>query len=144
MFERIKPISDAAGCVVYRHDHGAVPQILLIRDQYGRWTIPKGHLDPGETEEQAAAREVEEETGVTGTLGAFIGVIVYTVLKRREEYQKQVAFFLMHAMTYELTPQAAEGISAIGWFAPQGAIERVGYPQVREIVEQALRMLGAP
>jgi 8-oxo-dGTP pyrophosphatase MutT (NUDIX family) len=130
--------------VVYRADTGAAPQILLIRDQYGRWTIPKGHLDPGETEEQAAVREVREETGVVGDLGAFIGVITYQVTKRREAYQKQVAFFLMRAKTTELTPQASEGISAIGWFTPQEALERIGYPQVYEIVDQGLRMLSAP
>src|SRR5262249_17291528 len=59
----------AAGCVVYRYD-GRAPLVLLILDKYGRWTLPKGHLKAGEREEQAAMREVLEETAAPGTLSA--------------------------------------------------------------------------
>jgi 8-oxo-dGTP pyrophosphatase MutT (NUDIX family) len=49
-----------AGCVVYRRDGAGAPLVLLIYDKYGRWTLPKGHLEPGETEQAAAVREVFE------------------------------------------------------------------------------------
>src|SRR5262245_8978422 len=123
----------AAGCVAYRHDAGAL-LILLILDKYGRWTLPKGHLELGESEEQAAAREMLEETAVAGALGPLIGRISYTVVKNSRPRQKQVAFFLLRAADRHAAPQADEGIAAVEWFAPDAALALVGYPQVRELL----------
>jgi len=60
---------EAAGGVVLRGE-GAVPEVLIVhRVQHEDWSLPKGKLDPGERAEEAAAREVEEETGVRVELG---------------------------------------------------------------------------
>lgn len=132
----------AAGAIVYHHNaQSDTPQILLICDQYGNWTLPKGHLDPGETEEVAAQREVLEETGIDGELGAFVERISYTVHKKGRSFPKQVAFFLMRSESQHVTPQAEEGISAAEWFAPADALARVSYPQVRDVLAQGLHML---
>jgi 8-oxo-dGTP diphosphatase len=133
-------IRRAAGAVVYRSGSDAL-LILLIRDQYGRWTLPKGHLDPGESEEAAARREVYEETAVEGELGPLVDRIAYTVIKNDLPRAKQVAFFLLRATSNQATPQADEGITAAEWFAPAKALELIGYPQVRAVLEQALTML---
>src|SRR5215217_8001007 len=91
------PTKLAAGCVVYRYDAAGAPLLLLIHDKYGRWTLPKGHLEEGESEQAAARREVFEETGLAGEPGALVARIVYTVrTKRGLERLKQVAFFLLH------------------------------------------------
>jgi len=135
-------IDRAAGCVVYRRDRAGTPLVLLIYDKYGRWTLPKGHLEQGETDQSAALREVFEETGLTGELGPPIGSIGYTVLsKRGRPRPKQVAFFLMHAHGFEARPQHDEGISAVEWFAPAAALGQIGYPQIREVLARALEML---
>src|SRR3989304_2211891 len=55
-------VETSAGGVVFRCDPQA--QVLLIRDPYENWGLPKGHIEGGETPEQAAVREVEEETGL--------------------------------------------------------------------------------
>src|SRR5215813_14246972 len=107
-----RPIRRAAGCVVYRYDGSNQLLILLIHDQYGRWTLPKGHLKAGEREEQAATREVFEETGLTGELGPLITRIAYVVMHKGEQRDKQVTFFLMQAASAAATAQAEEGISA--------------------------------
>src|SRR5262245_43994297 len=130
----------AAGCVAYRRDGDAL-LILLILDKYGRWTLPKGHLEPGESEEQAAAREVFEETAVAGALGPLVGRISYTVVKNGRRREKQVAFFLLHAADRHVAPQADEGIAAVDWFAPDAALGLIGYPQVRELLARALEMI---
>ena len=136
------PTKLAAGCVVYRHDATGAPLLLLIHDQYGRWTLPKGHLEAGESEQTAAVREVLEETGLSGELGALVARIVYTVRsKRGMERLKQVAFFLLRADNSEAHPQAEEGISAAEWFAPEVALARIGYPQVRDVLARAVTML---
>ena len=137
------PTKFAAGCVVYRHDATGAPLLLLIRDKYGHWTIPKGHLEVGESEQAAAVREVLEETGLSGELGALVARIVYTVRSKRGlERLKQVAFFLLRADSSEVRPQAEEGISAAEWFAPEAALARIGYPQVRDVLAQAVTMLS--
>src|SRR5262245_60003383 len=86
----------AAGCIVYRYDRGPL-LILLIRDRYGRWTMPQGHLQPGESAAQAAVREVFEETPGDGALGPLVARIAYTVTKKGQPSPKQVTFFLLRA-----------------------------------------------
>jgi 8-oxo-dGTP pyrophosphatase MutT (NUDIX family) len=136
------PTKLAAGCVVYRHDPTGAPLLLLIHDKYGRWTLPKGHLEASESEQDIALREVLEETGVVGELGALVARIVYTVRSKRGlERPKQVTFFLLRADSFDVRPQAEEGISAAEWFAPEEALARVGYPQVRDVLTQAITML---
>jgi 8-oxo-dGTP diphosphatase len=131
----------AAGCVVYRYAATGV-LLLLIHDQYGRWTLPKGHLEPGESEREAAEREVREETGISGELGELVARVVYPVRSKRGlERLKQVAFFLLRADSAEARPQAEEGISAAEWFAPEEALVQIGYPQVRDVLAQAVAML---
>jgi 8-oxo-dGTP diphosphatase len=137
------PTKFAAGCVVYRHDATGAPLLLLIHDRYGRWTLPKGHLEEGESDQAAAVREVLEETGLAGELGALVARIVYTVRSKRGlERLKQVTFFLLCADGAEARPQAEEGIGAAEWFGPEEALARIGYPQVRDVLGQAVTMLS--
>ncbi len=127
----------AAGCIVYRDD-AAPPRMLLIRDQYGRWTVPKGHLEDGEDAVAAALRETQEETGVVGELGASLGEIRYTVTTRKGRlYEKRVAFFLLRATSYELTLQAEEGIDAASWLTLDEALALDGYDQVDDVLRLA-------
>jgi len=133
-------VKRAAGCVAYRYDGGAL-MILLIRDKYGRWTLPKGHLEPGESEAQAAVREVFEETAVDGVLGPLVTRIAYTVTKRGQPRPKQVAFFLLHAASSRAAPQAAE-VAAVEWFTPDAALALIGYAQVREVLAQAIELIA--
>jgi 8-oxo-dGTP pyrophosphatase MutT (NUDIX family) len=132
----------AAGCVVYRRDEAGALLVLLIHDKYGMWTLPKGHLEDGESEEQAALREVFEETNITGRLGPLVGRIEYVVRTKKGELRlKQVAFFLLHADGALASPQIDEGIRAAEWHAPAAALGLVGYPQAREVLSRAIEML---
>jgi 8-oxo-dGTP diphosphatase len=137
------PVKRAAGCIVYRYDEAGAPLVLLIHDKYNRWTLPKGHLKPGESEEAAASREVLEETGIDGELGPLVGRIAYIARSKSGALRhKEVAFFLMRAASAEATPQDDEGIRAAEWHAPAQALALIGYPQVRDVLAQALQMLA--
>src|SRR5262245_21717199 len=134
-------IKRAAGCVVYRYDAQGALWLLLIQDRYGKWTIPKGHLEDGETDAAAAVREVFEETGIHGELGSLIGQVEYHVLSKKGERRlKQVTFFLLRTTASTLSLQADEGIHAAEWLSPDAALARIDYPQVRDVLARALSM----
>ena len=133
-------IRRAAGCVVYRIEDGQ-PQFLLICDPYGRWTLPKGHLERDETAADAAIREVLEETGVHGQLGPLVEMISYRFNHRGRMIDKQVTFFLMQADAGDVRPQVSEGISAVAWYPAEEAFMLINYAQVRGVFQKALAML---
>jgi 8-oxo-dGTP pyrophosphatase MutT (NUDIX family) len=87
----------AGGGIVWRRGEGGGVEIVLVhRAAYNDWSFPKGKLDPGETEAQAALREVQEETGLRCRLGREVGTTAYRDPKRRP---KTVRY-------WEMTPTA--------------------------------------
>ena len=83
----------AAGGLVYRRDeHGAAEILLVHRPEYDDWSFPKGKLEPGESEEEAAAREVEEETGLRCRLDRELTTTRYRDARGRS---KTVRYWLM-------------------------------------------------
>jgi 8-oxo-dGTP pyrophosphatase MutT (NUDIX family) len=88
-----EPLVRAAGGVVRRRSKNGRTQYALVhRPRYDDWSVPKGKVDPGETDEEAALREVEEETGVRGTIGPELEATRYRDRKGR---LKQVRYWLM-------------------------------------------------
>ena len=131
----------SAGGVVVR-DRGGVHHVLLIRDPYQNWGLPKGHLEEGEDAPTAAIREVREETGLNGLeLGPEVGSIDWYF--RREEIlvHKSCSFFLMRSAGGDPTPQVAEGITECEWFPIEQAMSRVTYQNARAMIRAALQHL---
>ena len=134
------PTVFAAGCIVV-HQSTDGPRLLLIHDRHGAWSFPKGHLDAGESSTQAAIREVYEETGITGMLGALVASITYPVTKKGQVHIKQVDFYLLTTTQTTVQLQAEEGIDAYQWVTPAEALALVTYPQVNAVLQQALTHL---
>lgn len=132
------PTVAAAGAVVTTTDAQGTLLVLLIRDKYGVWTLPKGHLEAGESEREAALREIEEETGIRCTLGDLVQRISYPVVKRDTPMLKSVAYFAATAPHTQPQPCLSEGISAAEWVPAPVASERIEYAAVREVVRRAL------
>ncbi|NNJ10008.1 NUDIX hydrolase [Chloroflexales bacterium ZM16-3] len=128
----------AAGGVVFCDGPDGKPLLLLIRDKYGVWTLPKGHLEAGEDEADAALREIAEETGIDCELGDLLHRMVYPVFKRGAWRDKQVAYFLARADHTTPTPRLDEGIVDACWLPPGEALSRLSYAQVRDVVRRAL------
>jgi 8-oxo-dGTP pyrophosphatase MutT (NUDIX family) len=131
----------SAGGVVYRMN-GEAPLFLLIRDSYANWGFPKGHLENGERAEEAAVREVREETGLRElTLRGAIDTIDWYFRFRGRLIHKVCHFFLMETTQAETAPQRAEGITACRWAAYGDAVSAVSYANARQVLRHAQAMI---
>jgi len=134
-------IETSAGGVVYRRTDAGL-RILLIRDPYANWGLPKGHLESDETPEQAAVREVEEETGLRDlAVVDRLPTIDWYFRDRGQLIHKFCHFYLIEAAAGEPVPQADEGITDCAWLAVAAALERVGYANAREVIRAASQRL---
>ena len=121
----------AAGGVVVRDGRIA----LVHRPKYDDWAMPKGKLEDGESWEDAALREVREETGFNCALREELSPVEYTDPKGRP---KTVRYWRMDALAGEFTPNSE--IDELAWLAPDDALERLTYDHDRELVLMALRL----
>ena len=131
----------SAGGVVVRAREG-VPHVLLIRDPYQNWGLPKGHLEAGEDAPTAAVREVREETGLAALeLGPELGMIDWYFRRDDELIHKICSFFLMRSADGEARPEVNEGITECQWLPVEQAVARVTYENAREMIRAAVRHL---
>ena len=131
----------SAGGVVVRVVDGA-PHVLLIRDPYRNWGLPKGHVEGGEEPPQAALREVQEETGLGElVLGPVLGTIDWHFRIRGALVHKYCHFFLMVSPDGDTKPQHAEGITECRWLPLEDAMRSVTYDNAREMIRMAVRIL---
>ena len=122
---------------------GAAARVLLItmigQDGRARWTLPKGGVEPGETHEDAAVREVREETGHTAAVIAPLRPISYSFLWRPDgvRYHKTVHWFLMRWDGAEPGPTDGE-VGEVAWVAADEVPARMAHRSERDLVVAAL------
>jgi 8-oxo-dGTP pyrophosphatase MutT (NUDIX family) len=134
-------VETSSGGVVFRRI-GAV-EFLLIRDPYDNWGLPKGHIEGGETPQQAAVREVEEETGLRELeLVAQLPTIDWFFRVRGKLVHKFCHFFLLQCTAGDPVPQVDEGITECIWSAPPDAVAIVSYSNARDVLRAAVELLG--
>ena len=127
----------SAGGVVFRVDAGTT-LFLLIRDSYANWGFPKGHLETGERAEDAALREVHEETGLNDlAVRGTIDTIDWYFRFRGQLIHKVCHFFLMETTQAETAPQRTEGITACRWVTYGEATESISYGNARRVLARA-------
>jgi 8-oxo-dGTP pyrophosphatase MutT (NUDIX family) len=115
---------------------------LLIKDSYGNWGFPKGHLEHHEPAAEAARREVAEETGLDDlVLHGPIQVIDWYFRFRGKTIHKYCHFFLFESRSGEATPQIEEGISDCAWQPLERALEVVSYDNARGVLERGAEMV---
>ena len=131
----------SAGGVVVRFS-GDEPVFLLIRDSYGHWGFPKGHLEEGEPSDVAARREVLEDTGLaTVEVVGAITSIEWRFRFRGRLIHKHCEFFLMQTAAAETRPQTSEGITACRWSTLADAQKLLAYANARDVLQRAHAML---
>lgn len=129
-------IVEAAGGVVFNEEN----QVLLIFRR-GFWDLPKGKIDPGETREAAAVREVQEETGLQQLqLGNFLTQTYHTYKEGKTRVLKCTYWFLMQTPEFQLTPQAEENIEQAVWveLAPFLKEEDRLYGNIRDVLNEVV------
>ncbi len=123
----------AAGGLVWRQTDSGPKIALIHRHRYGGdWSLPKGKLKEGESWEEAALREVREETGCQVKITSFAGSTTYTV----DGVPKEVRFWNMIPMG-ECNPGSSDEVSEVVWLGPEEAVDKIDYPDQRKIVSTA-------
>jgi 8-oxo-dGTP pyrophosphatase MutT (NUDIX family) len=133
------------GGVVVRGDATAGTAEIVAIVPRGKRTLalPKGGANAGETPERTAAREVREETGVSGTLRADLGDVTYWYRRSGLRVRKTVRFFLFDYLEGSTDDHDHE-VDEARWIALEEASTALSYPGEREMVERAARLLADP
>ena len=122
--------SGTQGLLIGRIDH---------KDSTGKrilWSLPKGHIEEGETPEQAAIREVAEETGITSSITKSLGVIDFWFMAGGKRIHKTVHHFMFTEVSGELTPQVSE-VDEVSWFPLAEIVDRLAYPDEKKLIARS-------
>lgn len=130
----------AAGGVVWRRGQGGEAEWAVIhRPHRDDWSMPKGKLDPGESFEQTAVREVREEIGVRCELGVELPSTSYSDDRGRA---KLVRYWLMETTAdHPFAPN--DEVDRLDWMPASGALHALSYDRDRELLQAAVDALGS-
>ena len=134
----------SAGGVVYRREGDGQIQVVLASRRTRRgdlaWGLAKGGIEDGETKEQAAIREVREETGLTAVIEADLGDTRYIYVWEDVRIRKTVHFFLMRCTGGDVEDRDDE-MEEIRWFPLERAMKRAAYRGERDVLGRASDLL---
>ena len=124
----------AAGGVVWRRGRTGEREVLVVhRPMYDDWSLPKGKRDPGETDEECARREVEEETGLSCALGPELPAVTYVDHKGRP---KEVRYWVMTVLGGSFTP--SEEVDELRWLTVERAAQLLSYERDATVLDAFL------
>ena len=121
------------GLLIGRYDH---------KDASGKrvlWSLPKGHIEEGETPEQAAIREVSEETGITSSITKSLGVIDFWFMAGGKRIHKTVHHFMFTEVGGTLLAQESE-VDEVSWFPLAEIVERLAYPDEKKLIARSAEL----
>ncbi len=135
----------SAGGAVYRKSKSKLELLVAQHSGHHRWVLPKGWIDPGETKEQTAAREVKEEAGVEVALGEYLGeTTIFYTSPAKEKVRKTSHFFLMKYKSGDPAKEHGWEIEDITWLSAKNAIRKLDYPGEKKMVQKASKKLNSP
>jgi ADP-ribose pyrophosphatase YjhB (NUDIX family) len=125
-----------SGGVIFRHNpkSGAL-EILLVQDAKNRWTIPKGHIEPGESARETAEREIREETGLERMrVYNWLGKVNFRYRRQQSLVLITMQVFLVEALgdTDKLKPE--EWMNGIRWFPSVEAVDKIEYEDIGKLI----------
>ena len=132
-----------AGGIVWRRNRQTKEvEILLIQDSKNRWTIPKGHIEEGESARDTAEREVREETGIDKmkTMG-WVGKINFRYRRQNSLVLMSTQIYLIQALGNSDYPKKEEWMNGIGWVKANDALEKIEYEDISKLILLSLKKI---
>ncbi|MDB5186098.1 MAG: hydrolase [Candidatus Saccharibacteria bacterium] len=132
----------AGGIIFRRNQQTKALEILLIQDAKNRWTIPKGHIEEGESSKQTAEREIREETGLQEMkVMNWLGKINFRYRRASSLVLMTTEIFLVQALgkTDELNPE--DWMNGIKWFPATEALDKIEYEDIGKIILLGLKKI---
>lgn len=147
-FNRSKPSiqeivrEPTAGGIVFRRDKNNQVEILLIQDAKDRWTIPKGHIEEGETAQQTAKREIGEEAGLMNVdvLG-WLGKIHFRYRRVDKLVLMTTQIYLVRAMGDTNAIKKEDWMNDIKWFTFHDALDEIEYEDIGKLMLLAMKKI---
>ena len=119
-------------------------EILLIQDSKERWTIPKGHIEPGETAKMTARREIEEETGLSNvSILTWLGKIHFKYRRLDKLVLMTTQIYLVQALDSHERPTPEKWMKGIKWFSFSDALEAIEYEDIEKLMLIAKKKIRA-
>lgn len=119
-------------------------EVLLIQDSRGRWTVPKGHIEPGETAKMTARREIEEETGLRNiSILAWLGKIHFKFRRADKLVLMTTQIYLAQSLDSRETPTGEKWMKGIRWFTFSEALEVIEYEDIEKLMLLAKKKIRA-
>lgn len=131
-----------AGTVTYK-DKKDLEVLLIYREDYDDWTLPKGHIEQGEKLAETARRETKEETGYNVKTNKKIDNKIYRYRHDDTLCTCEVHYFLAKPQEFDTDAVPNEEVDEIEWLTFKQAQERLSYESDREIIEQAKELLDS-
>ena len=131
-----------SGGVIFRRDHDGGVEILLIQDGKDRWTIPKGHIEEGETAEMTTRREINEEAGLTDIeMYGWLGKINFRYRRVDKLVLMTTQIYLVRAIGDTDSIQKEEWMNGIKWFKFNDALEAIEYEDIGKLMLLAMKRI---
>ena len=131
-----------AGGVVFRRDKDDNIEILLIQDAKDRWTIPKGHIEEGETAKETAKREVGEESGLKETdVLSWLGKIHFRYRRVNKLVLMTTQIYLIRAKGDTNDIQKEAYMNGIKWFKFHEALDVIEYEDIEKLMLIAMKRI---
>jgi diadenosine hexaphosphate hydrolase (ATP-forming) len=131
-----------SGGVIFRRDKDGGVEILLIQDGKDRWTIPKGHIEEGETAEQTTIREIGEEAGLTDIeVYGWLGKINFRYRRVDKLVLMTTQIYLVKALGDTDAIQKEEWMNGIKWFKFNDALDAIEYEDIGKLMLLAMKRI---
>lgn len=131
-----------AGGIVYRRNKKNEIEILLIQDSKDRWTIPKGHIEEGETAQETAVREIGEEAGLGDVeVICWLGKIHFRYRRLTTLVLMTTQIYLVRAKGDTNNIKKEDWMNGIQWFSFNEALDRIEYEDIGKLMLLAMQRI---